>query len=185
MSDATELLPLRARVALPGGGACIMSGFPGLESGVDGVAWISPEMLEATLAELARQGAERLLILTEESELPEGACTLLDAALARHGIVGIALPIRDFHAPEKAFLDAWAQLGPRLHAAHRAGGISALCCQYGAGRSGLVAALILIEGGMAPDDAVAHVRAEFEDAVESDVQMQWLQALSPGRPVTG
>ena len=182
MSDTTDWLPLRAVVPMAGGGRCIMSGFPGLETGVDGLAWISPEGLDATLAEMTRQGARRLLVLTEPGELPEGAMALLEAGMARHGVTAHLLPIRDYGVPGAAFHAAWGDLGPELQALLTAGGVLAVCCQYGAGRSGLITALLLIEGGLQPRQAVARVRDCFGEAIESPDQMDWLLARPPGHP---
>ncbi|MBR9766059.1 MAG: hypothetical protein GYB53_21715 [Rhodobacteraceae bacterium] len=182
MSDTTDWLPLRAEVPMAGGGRCIMSGFPGLETGVDGLAWISPEMLEATLAEMTRRGARRLLVLTEPGELPEGAMALLETALERHRLRAHLLPIRDFGVPGPAFLATWRDLGAELRALLKAGGVLAVCCQYGAGRSGLITALLLIEGGLQPRQAVARVRDCFGEAIESPDQMDWLLARPPGHP---
>ncbi|NIZ11158.1 hypothetical protein [Pseudooceanicola sp. HF7] len=182
LSSGTEALSIRAVMAVPGGGRCILAGFPGLSSGVDGSSYMDPEILSATLDWCRAAGASRCLALPEAKELPEGALPLLAAGLERCGIALSHHPIRDYCAPDEGFMQHWASLGPRLHALLDSGGTCVLTCLYGAGRSGLVAALLLIERGMAPDAAIAHVRAAFSEAVESKVQMRWLQALSPGRP---
>ncbi|SLN59989.1 hypothetical protein PSM7751_02972 [Pseudooceanicola marinus] len=170
---------VRAAIPMPRGGACLMTGFPGLETGVDGSGYIDPIALEDTFADLADHGVRLLLVLPEERELPGGSFALLRAQLARHGIEGLFLPVVDFHAPDAGFLQEWADLGPTLHRIMAEGGRIAACCQYGAGRSGLTAAWLLIEQGLDASAAVALVRSHFEDAVESEAQLQFLQSRAP------
>tara|TARA_R110000868_G_scaffold400956_1_gene675790 strand:+ start:45053 stop:45646 length:594 start_codon:yes stop_codon:yes gene_type:complete len=170
---------VRARVAIPGGGNVVMAGFPGLDSGIDGRAYIDPARMELTLHRISAMGAEVCLLLPEPGELPEGALQQGYDALVHAGIDAILLPIRDYAAPDAAFLGRWQVLRQRLHAMLNRGGTFAITCQYGAGRSGLVTALVLIERGMPADQAIAHVRRAFPEAVESDVQIAWLHARSP------
>ena len=58
------------------------------------------------------------------------------------------------------------------------GGTVAFACQYGAGRSGLMAAYVLLQCGMRLEDAVATVRDHFAEAIESEIQMTWLTEVS-------
>lgn len=167
---------LRATVPMPRGGACLMAGFPGLKTGIDGAGYIDPEGLQDTLLDLVDHGVETLLILPEEEELPEGSFALLQAALVRHGLRALYLPVTDFGAPDARFLEPWARLAPALQDAMREGRNLAVCCQYGAGRSGLTAALLLIEQGLGAAEAIARVRREHPEAVESDMQVTFLTA---------
>jgi hypothetical protein len=166
---------VRATVPMTGGGRCVLSGFPGLQTGVDGGAYIDPTQMELTVERIVHLGAELCLLLPEAEELPESALDQASEALGAVGLEVILLPIRDFEAPDAAFMDLWSALGPRLHALLNRNGTCAVSCQYGAGRSGLVTALLLIERGMQTEPAIAHVRAHFAEAVESEVQVAWLK----------
>lgn len=167
---------LRAIVPMPRGGACLMLGFPGLETGIDGSGYIDPEGLAASFADLAAERVELFLVLPEEDELPPGAFALLRAQLAEHGIEGLFLPVTDYQAPGPDLMTLWPDLGSRLHRIMTGGGRIAVCCQYGAGRSGLMAAWLLIEQGMTPEAAVRLVRDHFAEAVESEAQLAFLHA---------
>ncbi|MBT9384123.1 dual specificity protein phosphatase family protein [Pseudooceanicola sp. CBS1P-1] len=181
MSDtnASSASLFRALVPMPGAGQVAMSGFPGLQSGIDGQAYIDPLCLEDTLADIRATGAPLLILLVESEELPEAALPLLRAALAPRGIALHHLPIADFQAPGPAFMACWRALSPQLHALLDRGGSFALSCQYGAGRSGLVCAMLMMERGLDAPRAIAEVRARFHEAVESEAQVQWLEAYAP------
>jgi hypothetical protein len=165
---------IRAVVFCPGGGACVMTGFPGLEIAVDGVAYMDPITLNATLQQLTELGVASQLIFTEEGELPPAAFQTLNARALWHGISLDFLPIEDFSVPSELTLGRWKALRGEVHARLDRGGTVALTCQYGAGRSGLMIAMILIERGVAGPEAVRQVREAFEEAIENEAQEKWL-----------
>ena len=76
---------------------------------------------------------------------------------ARAGMCGLEwhhLPIADFGVPDACFEVAWRTAGPALHD-HLTHGRSVLVhCRAGLGRSGLIAARLLVERGAAPDRAI-------------------------------
>ncbi|MCA0921247.1 hypothetical protein [Pseudooceanicola nanhaiensis] len=175
--------PLRAKVPVPGGGYCLMSGYPGLEVGLDGEAYLDPDAAEAALQDMLAHGANTLIILAEAPELPEGNHNML-RGLVPEGLELHFLPCRDFEVPDASFKERWNALRPTLEKRLAAGGTIAMACQYGAGRSGLLTALVLIEEGATPEAAIATVRRHFHEAVESEIQENWLLAQVPGKKGT-
>ncbi|WP_171060943.1 hypothetical protein [Poseidonocella sp. HB161398] len=167
---------IRAALTVPQGGHVVTMGFPGLAFGVSGELYIDPERLEATLSHPALERCRLLVLLVETAELPEGAIALVGAACARRGIRLAHLPIEDYSAPGAAFAEGWAALEAPRAAALAPGGTLGLACHYGAGRSGMIAAGLLIEQGLPVAEAVAALRAQFPDSVESDLQLDWLAA---------
>lgn len=151
-----------------------MAGFPGLEVGVDGTAYIDPESMDRTMAAIAALGARRQLVLPEREELPDDAFTLLDTTAARYGIVLHFLPVSDFSVPGDETLHQWNALRPELQDGFDMGDTLAVACQYGAGRSGLFTAMMLVERGMTPPQAIARVRRAFCEAIENTAQESWL-----------
>ncbi|MGI3169419.1 hypothetical protein ACRARG_09725 [Pseudooceanicola sp. C21-150M6] len=175
--DATAPLcetSVRARIDCPGGGACLMSGFPGLQTGIDGSAYLDPESMTQTLSALRRQKATLMVVLTEEKELPEGAFPMLREQAESLGLELAFLPIPDYQAPDSALITSWQKLEKGRVDTPGKGGTIAFSCQYGAGRSGTMAAYLLIGLGMAPDQAIDQVRSCFSEAIESEVQVNWL-----------
>jgi ADP-ribosyl-[dinitrogen reductase] hydrolase len=83
----------------------------------------------------------------------------------------LRLPIPDAGIPDARFEAAWCENGARLRAALRAGRRVLLHCRAGLGRTGMIAARLLVELGMPPSDAVAAVRhARSSSAIETLAQ---------------
>ncbi len=166
---------IRAAIPHPAGGLVVMTGFPGLETGVDGSAVFMPDQCAETLHGLRALGADTLTVLIESDELDESFLKFLEAAAKAEGLALVHFPIVDYSVPSDENAAAWAKgLVDRLDA-FRAGQTRAFSCQYGAGRSGLMAALCLIEGGETPERAITLVRQHFSEAIESDEQEVWLR----------
>lgn len=168
---------MRAVIAHPYGGKLVMTGFPGLETDMEGNAVFMPDKCLETLTGLYAEGARVLHVLVEPDELDRAGFDLLERTAARVGIALNHHPIVDYAVPSDALAQAWRNARTGRDALLQAGGTLAFSCQYGAGRSGLMAAWTLIEAGLSPDAAMAHVRAQFPEAVESDAQEAWLRAL--------
>lgn len=168
---------MRAVIAHPFGGTVIMTGFPGLETGFDGSAVFTPEACSETLNGLHAEGAETLVVLVERDELDSIGFELLEATAAEVGLTIIYHPIVDYSVPSDAMAQEWAKGRAQREAALRAGATLAFSCQYGAGRSGLMASWTLMEAGLSASEAIATVREEFSEAVESVDQETWLAAL--------
>lgn len=167
---------VRAAIPVPGGGAVVTMGFPGLAFGVDGEQYLDPQRMAATLDHPALSGCRLLALLVEPQEAPVGAVALLTRACAARGIRLAHLPIEDYAAPSPGFADAWAALAPEIAAALAPGAALGLACHYGAGRSGMIAAGVLIDRGASVEGAVESLRAEFPDSIESAPQLDWLVA---------
>lgn len=165
---------VRAICPHPRGGQVITMGFPGLETDLRGQALISPERMEVTLDHAVSAGMALLLILPQPDELPTDAMSLLRGALRARGLRGVRLPILDYSIPGASFLRAWHRLSPAFAAIFASGGSVGMCCHHGAGRSGLVAAMHLIEEGLTPIEAVTQLRRQFPESVENDLQSAWL-----------
>lgn len=171
---------VRAVIPHPLGGTIAMTGFPGLETGFDGAAVFTPEHCRETLEGLHAHGARRLVVLVERDELDPMGFELLESTAVQLGLTIIYHPIVDYSVPSDATAQVWRGERAEREAVLRAGGTLAFSCQYGAGRSGLMASWTLMEAGLSADDAITLVRQHFAEAVESVDQEQWLQALPVG-----
>ncbi|GAB5445953.1 protein-tyrosine phosphatase family protein [Gymnodinialimonas sp.] len=176
-ADETLRGSMRARIAHPLGGAVIMTGFPGLETGFDGTATFLPEACRDTLDGIRAQGGDSLVVLVERDELDPIGFDLLERTAAEVGLALQYFPIVDYSVPSDAGVQAWTAQRAARAAKLRAGGTLAFSCQYGAGRSGLMAAWCLMEAGISAAQAIALVRSHFAEAVESEAQEEWLSAL--------
>lgn len=126
--------------------------------------------LRTDLAAIAATGADVLLTLTEQGELDELGAAELGLMAGAAGFAWLHLPIRDFGVPDAAWEAMWMQAGPLVRARILEGGGVHLHCRGGCGRSGMIAARILAELGVPPDEAMARVRAARPCAIETPAQ---------------
>lgn len=84
------------------------------------------------------------------------------------------LPIRDQHAPNEAWLARWVSLRDEIQQELIGGGRIMIHCKGGFGRTGTVAVMILMEGGINLEDAILLARKTREGAVETSRQEQFL-----------
>jgi len=166
---------IRTVIDAPGGGRIVTLGVPGLEIARDGAAWLSPESMEETIRHLAQLRTCLLLLLGEAAEYPPDTIGMVRRLCGLHDIRVVALPIADFSAPSPAWERAWRKIAAGIGRRLDAGETIGLCCFYGAGRSGMIAAMMLQERGLDTDEAIAAVRRGFSESIESPVQEAWLR----------
>jgi ADP-ribosyl-[dinitrogen reductase] hydrolase len=94
----------------------------------------------------------------------------LPDAVARHGMRWVHLAIRDASVPEERFEAGWATSGRALRSTLRRGGSVLIHCRGGLGRTGMVAARLLVEMGMDARAAIAAVRQARPGAIETGAQ---------------
>ena len=133
--------------------------------------------LEQDLARLRGvYGTEVLVSLMRPHEYEQLRIADLDARAAAHGIRVRRFPITDLRTPEPADAPAFDALIDEVRAVLADGRTVTVHCRGGRGRSGLVAACVLVNGGMAADAAIAHVRAHREGAVETEGQEAYVRS---------
>jgi len=129
-------------------------------------------------AQLARAGVAALVSLVPKPEAVELGLDLeaLATACSERGIRWAHAPLVDFGVPDATFERAWERLGRELRALLGEARGVALHCRAGLGRSGTIAARLLIELGIDPAEAVARVRAARPGAIETAAQEHHLRA---------
>lgn len=136
---------------------------------------------ETALEQLKAAGAAALITLMQDVELASNSVTELPALCAKHGLQWFHLPIEDDHAPAADFAAAWQAQRAAVHQLLDAGQRMAVHCRGGSGRTGLMAAQILVERGYAKEDAIAAVKALRPRALSLAVHQDYLARL----PVAG
>ncbi len=132
--------------------------------------------LGADLAALTAHGVRRLILLIDDAELRRWGDSAVVNKAAVAGIEILRHPMPDGGVPTSlgemdAILDE-ARIG-------RAAGNVAVACMGGVGRTGMVAACALVSAGMAPADAIAHVRRiRHPEAVETAAQAAFVVAYA-------
>lgn len=167
-------------IALPGiAGKLVLAPCPGLWRGRPSPGADSVVALARDLDHLAGLGAGGLLSLVEAHELP-CETELFAKAVGDAGLEWAHAAIPDYSAPTAAFAEDWHRLALMRRLA--AGENWAIHCRAGLGRTGTVAALLLIEGGLEAEAAIAKIRHEHAaGAIETSAQVEYLIARARAR----
>ncbi len=153
-------------VTVPGTGGVIgMTSCPGKQD--DYFFEPSVSRLEADIKTISSWGATVLVTLMEVIELHVLQVNNLPEKLAEYGIDWIHLPIRNRSLPDGDFEVLWDKVGAELRSILQGGGKILIHCQEGVGRTGLIAARLLIEMGVAKDEAISLVRGARLGALET------------------
>lgn len=143
-------------------------------SSLTGPGWARE--LELDLSASRVWGASELVTLMEDEEFALLNVSDLPGRVAAHGMVWRHLPIPDQGVPGDAFLSQWPVACQELLSALGAGARIVLHCRGGLGWTGLVAALFLIETGVAPEGAIREVRRRRPRAIETRAQEDFVRA---------
>ena len=133
--------------------------------------------MHTDLAAIADWGAVALVTLMESHELDRLGVSGLGDMAASQGLDWYHLPIRDVSVPSAAFETQWAESGETLRTRLLDGQSIVVHCRGGLGRTGLVAARLLIELGDKPVTALHRVRAARPGAVETVEQEEYVLRL--------
>lgn len=148
------------------GGEIALTPCPGL-----GAAEGSPE---ADLRALRDWGAAWLITLMEQRELEFFGVAAIGEICRDLGLRWVHAPIADFGAPDIAFEQAWSRHGGTMIDHLRDDGRIAIHCLAGLGRTGTVAARILVELGHGPGEAVSRVREARPGSIQSEAQLDYI-----------
>jgi protein-tyrosine phosphatase len=133
--------------------------------------------LAADLDELAeKHGCVVLVSLVSEHELELLRIADLPERAAERGIRVIRFPIGDFSTPDS--IEEVMSLTAEIVRVARRGGMVAIHCWAGLGRTGLVAACCLVARGLSSNDAVAAVRRCRPRAIENSDQEEFVDQFA-------
>ncbi|MCP1726887.1 ADP-ribosyl-[dinitrogen reductase] hydrolase [Natronospira proteinivora] len=132
--------------------------------------------LHDDLRAISDWGAVGLLTLNEQTELSWLGLSDLPSQAHAMGLAWWHCPIPDFCAPGRAFESAWQSAGQAIWEELAAGHRITIHCLAGLGRTGTVAARLLIEQGVEPETAIRQVRQARPGAIQSEDQFKYLMA---------
>ncbi len=135
--------------------------------------------LAIDLDSIAAWGAKLVLTLVEPAELRMLAVHDLGWEVQRRGIEWRHLPIADYSVPNASFEAQWKIHGREIRALLRGGADVLVHCKGGLGRAGMIAARLLVELGMPPDDAIREVRHARKGAIETPAQLALVRRTKP------
>ena len=135
--------------------------------------------LDLDLDQIRVWGAGTVITLIEPHELEELSVVDLGREVRARGMEWLHLPIRDVSPPDHRFEVGWAEQRLRLREAIRGGSRVLVHCKGGLGRAGTVAALLLIELGLGPEEAIRQVRQARKGAIETREQEIYVRRAGP------
>ena len=135
--------------------------------------------MDIDLDAIRRWGAAAVVTLMPMDELHAVQADGIGDACEARGMEWYHLPITDVDVPDASFEAAWRYAGLRLRAHLRQGLNVLVHCRGGLGRSGTIAARLLVELGWSPAEAIKAVRAQRKGAIETAAQEQYVRQL-PG-----
>lgn len=151
---------------------------------VDGQLLLTPcpgtQQVPLTLAldQLRFAGAHGVVTLMTAAELARLELDQLGQQVEREGMRWFHLPIEDDQAPDSAFDLTWQQALPAMRELLGDGKHLVIHCKGGSGRTGLVAAALLMTLGQPQADAMAAIKAHRPKAFTLAEHRQWLDQLA-------
>lgn len=172
--------PLRVdEVAASDTGGCIGVTFCPGKCGPSISGYIWKRDLAKDLDVVASWGASAVVTLIEPKEIVALNVEGLGFEVERRGMQWHHLPIVDLQAPDQQFEIAWNQCRLALLDILRQGGRVLVHCRGGLGRAGTIAARLLVELGVSPQQAVNQVREARPRAIETREQLNYVLGLLP------
>lgn len=133
--------------------------------------------LEDDLRAIRDWGAEGVVTLLEQAEMEMLEIRHLPSSAEHHGLWWRHLPIRDMCAPDDEFDATWAMESEYLRGILNQGGRFVVHCWAGLGRTGTIAARLLVEFGLEPSTAIDQVREVRPGSIQSLAQEIYLKRL--------
>jgi len=133
--------------------------------------------LDTDVRTLRDWGASTVVTLMETHELELLRVPDLGERVSRAGLRWWHLPIVDGGVPNRQFEYAWNRAGEDLRRRLAVGEGVVIHCRGGLGRTGIVAARLLVEFGEAPESALFRVRRARAGTVENWLQEGYVRDL--------
>ncbi|MCE7556780.1 cyclin-dependent kinase inhibitor 3 family protein [Aliivibrio fischeri] len=150
------------------GSALVLTPCPGTK-GVD---------LVTSLEQLKAQGVTTIVTALSFDELKEKGVETLGEQTEHLGMRWIQLVIEDDCAPDADFLEQWKQVSASLTSEVNQGDKIAMHCMGGSGRTGLLAAHLLLDLGWDLDVIKQQVQALRPGAFTKPVQIEYIDAVA-------
>jgi len=137
----------------------------------------STAALEADLTLLASNGATDLVTLIGDDEREKLGVGALKQLAMNKELLWREFPITDRTAPTSGRQAEFNQLLDEILTDLAAGQRLAIHCQAGLGRTGLLAASLLVRSGTGQDDAIALVRSARPGSIETSGQEDFIRKI--------
>lgn len=163
--SSVEIAPAGGHIGMmpcPGGGLALYT-----DTNYDGVS--------TDLRAIYHWGAAALVSLVEAEEMIRFGVADLPEKAIQHNLAFYHLPIRDMSIPDEEFERHWQDAGERLRSLLLSGESIVLHCLAGLGRTGTIAARLLVELGDEPETAIRRIRAARPGAIQTIMQEEYVR----------
>lgn len=181
LSDTLGMLPAAfsgplhiSELPLPLGGTLGLVHCPGRQ-GPDSSGQRWSRTLSADLQQIKEFGATAVLTLVNTEELARMGVPQLPQAVVDAGLHWAHVPIPDFEPPNALSMRTWQAQMPKVHAALARQEKVVVHCAAGLGRTGTVAAMLLVLQGVPRDEAMVRVRQVRPGAIETPAQEAFIR----------
>ena len=137
--------------------------------------------LDADINAIAKWGASSVVTLMEKEELAWLKVSEIGEAIESAGMDWHFLSIKDVNVPDEHFEDLWIYSGHVLRSALADGRKVLIHCKGGLGRTGTIAARLMVELGERPADAIKKVRKARPGVIENSEQERHVLDSKPPR----
>lgn len=133
--------------------------------------------LDTDLGKFKEWGATAVLTLMEDHELRRYRVEGLGKAVQGLAMEWYQTPIQDGGTPEEEFDDLWPSAGTKLRQHLKSGHRVLVHCRAGLGRTGMVAARLLVEMGVPSSQAILRVRQVRPGTIENSDQEDHVRSV--------
>ena len=134
--------------------------------------------LVSSLTALKEQGVLAIVTALNVDEMNRAGVADLPEQTKALGMQWFHQPIEDDCAPDQLFDERWAAISPEVQSILKQGGKVALHCMGGSGRTGLLAAHILLEQGGDIEVIKKEVKALRPGAFTKAVQIEYIDQVA-------
>ncbi|BFM11108.1 phosphatase [Simiduia litorea] len=131
--------------------------------------------VSAALQTLSEAKVDAVVTLLSDRELSDLSLTSFSVDMQRTNFAWFQLPIDDDSEPDAAFENAWQYAKPSLLALLNSGKHIAIHCRGGSGRTGLMAAILLMTAGAAWPEVKAQIQSIRPKALRHPAHLSYLQ----------
>ncbi|GAA4900198.1 hypothetical protein [Ferrimonas pelagia] len=132
--------------------------------------------LAADIQTLKAAGVTAVVTTLTEPEMAEFGVAALGETVKALGLTWFHLPVQDKSLPAEAFDARWPQAQLQLHALLKAGERVSVHCRGGTGRTGLVAAKLVLSAGADWDKTLEAIRTARPGALSAEAQLAYLKS---------
>ena len=177
-TSRTHPIRIDTVAANPGWGLIGMSFCPGKKQ-LNGLTGSWSRDLYLDLARIHDWGATIVVSLIEAREFAFLDVEALPDVVAELGMQWRHGPIPDRHPPHQQFMLGWSNLKGELMDELSSGKNIFIHCMGGLGRTGVVAAMLLIEAGYSAIQAITAVRSSRPHTIETSAQEDFVRNYAP------